>query len=313
MSEVQFADGNETQSETPTEETPVTETNETPSTPEVAAKPPKQVRLNPLPESVLHPAPTAVKTIALGSVFSSKVDETNALLDEFASIREAFERSTKALETSDHPLAIEYRKLHTATNETVKALENDSTEAKEIAKLRDIIAAKVKAAREVDKAKRDEAQKEVTGSIVSEFDPETLSQKLTDANTVLLTMKKVLADENPELSKWNVIDPSRAQGKKGGKGSGSRKSGTKRPRLAYAFIDDKPVVATGTYVTSSNIAKELGVNDVGNLNSLMFQAVGDPDSIPATEFHFNVIVNGKEHTIRVAGRTADSSEAEAAA
>jgi hypothetical protein len=273
----------------------------------------KQIRLAPLPNSVLNPEPTAVRTIALGPVFAQKVDETNSLLDEFAEIREANAKAAEALDKSDHPLAIEYRKIKSATDQAVNSIENDSDEAKQIKQLKEAIAEKVKAARAQLTEIREKAQTEVTGSIVSEFDPEALSQKLTDMNTVLQTMKKVLASENPDLSKWNTIDPAKAAGKKGSRKSA--KTGTRRPRLAYAFIDDVEVVASGKYVTTSDVAKKLGVTDVGNLNHLMFQSVGNPDQIPASEFHFTVTVGnpGVDHTIRVAGRTADANEAEAAA
>lgn len=291
----------------PTDESTETTEPQAPSQDESTEAPveKKAIRLAPLPDSVLNPTPTKVKTIALGAIFAAKADETNALLDDFANIREAQAKAESALEKSDHPLAIEYRKVSTAVDQTVKALENDSDEAKEIQKLKEIIAAKVKEARELQRTKRSEAQAAVTGDVVSEFNPDELTQKLTDLNTVLVTMKKVLADENPDLSKWNVIDPGRAMGKKG---SRKGKTGTKRPRLAYAFIDDVEVVKSGKFVTTTDVAKKLGIADVGNLNTLMFQAVGNPDQIPATEFHFPVTVQNVEHQIRVAGRTSSDAE-----
>lgn len=283
-----------------------TETNESTESTEPETT---KVRLKELPDSILHPSPTAVKTIALGPIFIAKVEETNQLLDEFASIREAYNKSNEALDKSDHPKAVEWRQLKAATEATIKRVQTESDEAKQIQKLQEIISKKVNDARDNLKNVRASAQAEVTGNLVSEFDPETLSQRLTDQNTVLTTMKKVLSDENPELSKWSTIDPAQAQGKKS-----SRKSttGTRRPRLAYVFVDDVEIQASGKYVTSTDVCKYLGITDVKSLNTLMFGAVGDPDQIPSTEFHFPVTVQGKEHQIRAAGRTTSDAEAEAA-
>ena len=293
-----------------TEDTATTPTNQedtdTTSTPTTKKS---KVEMPALPDAIRNPAPTQPKTIAMGSIFLAKYDEANDVLEEFAKIRRAKDESKKVLETSSHPKAVEYRSIKAETDSTVKHIEEESDEAKEIKRLKQIIADKVKSAREAQEKVRIEAQQEVTGEIVSEFDPTTLAQKLGDINSVLNSLKGVLKDEVPELAKWNTVNTNAALGEKGS--SGKRGStDVKRPRLRYAFVDNVPVEpAPGKdYPTATQVSKVLGIKEVGHFNSLMFQACGNPEQLPYEEFHFQLEVNGQPHTVRIAGRTGSDEE-----